>query len=121
MKMRILSCFVLALLVLLSFTGCESIFVDIPESEIESESTIPDIPESEPEQIISDMDIITRENHPTYYGSVQAAHDIWDDLKESKVLFGDSVFEKYTDRTIIAIESYEKEDIKKYRHLFFTL
>lgn len=37
----------------------------------------------------TEMGILLRDGHPTYYGSVEQSHEIWDDVK-SKIRFGDT-------------------------------
>lgn len=46
----------------------------------------------EEETALSDMDIITREGHPTYYGSVKQSHDVWDDVEKGKIHFADGIY-----------------------------
>lgn len=85
--------------------------------ENQSTNSNPDSSEfSEPKDDIGvstqeeDISIITREGHPTYYGSTIQAHRIWDDLARGKVIFADS-FDSYTDDTIIFMDGYHEQDV----------
>jgi len=58
----------------------------------------------------TDLSLITAKGHPTYYGSIKDAHNIWDSAEEGKVVFNQS--NNYSNKTIIYISGYsEKEDI----------
>ena len=37
----------------------------------------------------TDRDIIMRSGHPTYYGSMEKAYEIWSDVEPGRILFGD--------------------------------
>ena len=58
----------------------------------------------------TDIDIVTREGHPKYYGSVKQSHEIWDDVENGKIHFGDKVY-GYNDNPIISMSSYRNSDI----------
>ena len=76
------------------------------ESEAESQTG-----ENESETIAeTDIDIITRTNHPTYYVSVAKSHVIWDDVSDEKIIFADS-FDQYKDTTILSMDAYRDSDI----------
>lgn len=61
-------------------------------------------------QSVDDLDIITRTNHPTYYGSVAQSHAVWDDVEGEKIIFADG-FDKYKDTTILSMDAYRNSDI----------
>lgn len=65
---------------------------------------------SELSELEDDINVITREGHPAYFGSTLQAHKIWDDLADGKVIFADS-FDSYTDETIIYMDGYHEEDV----------
>lgn len=58
----------------------------------------------------TDLQIITREGHPTYYGSVEESHAVWGDVKKGKIIFGDS-YDTYTDQVILSMEAYRDSDL----------
>lgn len=58
----------------------------------------------------TDLQIITREGHPTYYGSVEESHAVWRDVKKGKIIFGDS-YDTYTDQVILSMEAYRDSDL----------
>lgn len=57
-----------------------------------------------------DWDIIIREGHPTYYGSVEVSHQIWDDVEKGKVIFADG-YDEYDDITILTMDAYRNSDL----------
>ena len=57
-----------------------------------------------------DWDIIVREGHPTYYGSVEASHQVWDDVENGKVIFGDSN-DSYGDNSIVVMDAWRNSDL----------
>lgn len=58
----------------------------------------------------SDLEIITREGHPTYYGSVKSSHNVWKDVKKNKIIFADS-YDNYKDTTILSMSAYRNSDL----------
>lgn len=60
--------------------------------------------------IHSDWEIITREGHPTFYGSVEHSHLIWDDVEKGKIVFPDG-YDKWGDSTILSMEAYRNSDL----------
>ena len=58
----------------------------------------------------TDLEIVTRVGHPTYYGSVAASHTIWDDVKKEKILFGDDIG-SFGDETILSMSAYRNSDL----------
>ena len=62
----------------------------------------------------NDLDIITREGHPTYYGDIEQAHFVWDNVEKGKILFPDNYHDKYSDSTMLVIGlGASKKDIRK--------
>ena len=59
----------------------------------------------------TDLEIILREGHPTYYGSVEESHKFWKkDGKKKKIIFGDST-DKATENTILTMGAYRDSDL----------
>lgn len=58
----------------------------------------------------TDMDIVMRANHPTYYGSVVQSHDTWDDVEKGKIHFGDKNYGN-NDKPILSMDAYRNSDI----------
>lgn len=88
------------------------------ESSEKSEAEISDVssePESSDESsaesvVVSDLDIITREGHPTYLGSVELSHQIWDDVEKGKILFGDGILD-HRNKYILSMNALRNSDI----------
>lgn len=58
----------------------------------------------------SDLDIILRSGHPTYYGSNTQAHEVWKDVEKGKIQFADDY--KYSTKDtkpIIYLEGYNSD------------
>lgn len=98
-------------------------FTDTPEDEPESEPVAntateqpketekaeeSEKPTQEPE-IESDLDIITRKGHPTYYGEMKQAHLFWDDVKKGKIAFSDSSQDDYSDDLILSLGKHSND------------
>lgn len=81
------------------------------ESTIETAETS-SLSEEETENIATetDLDIITRAGHPTYYGSVAFSHVIWDDVPKNKIIFGDKSA-TFGDETILSMNAYRNSDL----------
>lgn len=61
----------------------------------------------------TDLDIITRNGHPTYYGEMQQAHSFWNDIEKGKIVFSDDFQDEYTDNTILSVgENSKDSDIR---------
>lgn len=80
-----------------------------------SETTEAVSPTPEPMQAmtpvpVTDWEIITREGHPTYYGSMTLAHSVWSDVERGKIIFSDE-YERWSDESIMSIESYKGSDL----------
>lgn len=58
----------------------------------------------------SDRDIIMRKGHPTYYGSVEQSHVIWDDVEQGRIHFADINY-GYNDKPILSMDSYRNSDV----------
>ena len=56
-----------------------------------------------------DWEFLTRDSHPAYYGSMQEAELIWEDVPKEKILFADSST-RYSDKTILVLDGYDTED-----------
>ena len=67
----------------------------------------------------SDLEIITRENHPLYYGSVDQSHTVWDDVTGGKIVFADG-YDKYQDSTIIYMDAYRNSDLIRNIEIYFS-
>ena len=98
-------------------------FTDTPEDKPESEPVAntateqpketekaeeSEKPTQEPE-IESDLDIITRKGHPTYYGEMKQAHLFWDDVKKGKIAFSDSSQDDYSDDLILSLGKHSND------------
>jgi len=74
-----------------------------PNPEVnEPQETKPEYP--------TDWEIITREGHPTYYGSVEDSITVWGDAEKGKVHFAGSVDEA-GGNTILSMWAYRKSDL----------
>lgn len=62
------------------------------------------------ESLNSDLEVITRKGHPTYYGSVETSHSVWRDVKKGKIIFADSI-DNYNDTTILSMNAYRNSDL----------
>lgn len=67
----------------------------------------------------NDMEIINRVGHPTYYGSVEQSHKIWDDIEKGKIHFADKNY-GYNDKPILTMDCYRNEDIIRGVYINFT-
>ncbi len=124
--MRKMTYFAMLSMVLLSLSACGE-NNSKPESNadvqtiVEEESsnsdvevaTIDDVPASDSDIDTTeetDMDIVTRAGHPTYYGSVEASHEIWDDVEKGRIHFGDKSY-GYNDTPILTMDANRNSDI----------
>lgn len=71
------------------------------------------------QSINSDLEVITREGHPTYYGSVETSHSVWDDVKKGKIIFADSYY-SYNDATILSMDAYRNSDLIRGISVYFN-
>lgn len=86
------------------------------EYPVESESITPPAPvESTPVVSESPMDILTRPGHPTYYGSLDQAREIWGDLDKDVVL----IDRDYKDGALMLLDGYLGEDTIHTVELYF--
>ena len=58
----------------------------------------------------TDMDIIMRTGHPTYYGSVEQSHEVWDDVEKGKIQFADK-FYGHGETPILTMDAYRNSDL----------
>lgn len=58
----------------------------------------------------TDWEIITREGHPTYYGSVEDSLSVWGDVEKGKVYFAGSL-DKIEENAILSMSAYRNSDI----------
>lgn len=67
----------------------------------------------------SDLGILSRSNHPTYYGSVKQAKEVWKDVSKDKALIGNDSG-KLKDTTILSIgSSGRNSDLIEYIEIYF--
>lgn len=69
----------------------------------------PDEPTIEPVPP-TDWEIITREGHPTYYGSVEESRSVWGDVEKGKVYFAGSL-DKISENAILSMSAYRNSDL----------
>ncbi len=67
----------------------------------------------------SDWEIVTREGHPTYYGSVELSHTIWDDIEKGKIVFADG-YNKWGDKSILSMDAYRNSDLIRGVYVSFS-
>lgn len=67
----------------------------------------------------TDMDIIMRTGHPTYYGSVEQSHAVWDDIEKGRIHFGDKSYGN-NDNPILSMDAYRKSDLIRSIFISFT-
>ena len=58
----------------------------------------------------TDRDIIMRSGHPTYYGSMEKAYEIWSDVEPGRILFGDNSYGTNS-KMILSLTSYRNSDL----------
>lgn len=121
-------CAIAALVISMLYTGCVVISdKDDPGSSnsVVSASEPSEIPDSDPVEITSESDqsdsvsglvdssdweIITRDGHPTYYGSVAISHSVWDDVERRKIIFADG-YDNWGDMSILSMTAYRNSDL----------
>ena len=85
------------------------------EMDTSSAEPAPDSPSINP-----DLEIITRDGHPTYYGSVETSHTIWDGTGKGKIVFADS-YDKYSKGvTILTMDAYRNSDLIRGIEIYFS-
>lgn len=67
----------------------------------------------------TDLDIITRNGHPTYYGEMQQAHSFWNDIEKGKIVFSDDFQDEYTDNTILSVGKNSKDSDIRNIEIYF--
>lgn len=88
------------------------------ETPVQAETTV-QTEEPLQEEINGDLEIIVRQGHPTYYGSVEVSHTIWNDVPKGKIVFADS-FDKYNDDTILSMSAYRNSDMIRSIGIYFA-
>lgn len=61
------------------------------------------------EEKITDLDLITADGHPTYYGKMADAQAAWGEAEKGKIIFPDS-HDKYSEKTIMILDGNSKEE-----------
>lgn len=89
---------------------------DSKENNADSKEEVPDINNN---SIETDLEILTRAGHPTYYGSVEASHTIWSDVEKDKIIFGDE-YTKFGDKTILSMSAYRNSDLIRGIYICFS-
>lgn len=71
---------------------------------------------------MSEMEIITRNGHPTFNGSFKAAQDFWNDVEDGKVIISDKFSVNLKDNTILVLEEfdYKKDDLISDIQIYFS-
>ena len=109
-------------LVLILLSGCSG---DSSKKETQKDATTEEVassaePTPDSPSINPDLEIITRNGHPTYYGSVETSHTIWDGTGKGKIVFADS-YDKYSKGiTILAMDAYRKSDLIRGIEIYFS-
>lgn len=99
-----------------SFTAYDVYYTDgvVDRVEKSGKELYPDQESDEPTETIlvppTDWEIITREGHPTYYGSVEDSLSVWGDVEEGKIHFAGSL-DKGGEDTILSMWAYRKSDL----------
>ncbi|MBR3356969.1 MAG: hypothetical protein IKG46_03990 [Solobacterium sp.] len=92
---------------------------EVTENEKE-ENQESDTSTTEPDTVSeTDMDIVLRSGHPTYYGSVAASHVVWDDVEKNRIHFADKNY-GYNDNPILTMDAYRNSDIIRQVIINFT-
>lgn len=69
----------------------------------------------------SDLGILTRNNHPTYYGSIKQAKEVWKDVSKDKVKISNGYGRNLKDTTILSIGNSDRNsDLIKYVEIYFN-
>lgn len=92
---------------------------DTPQSAVSNYKSQENINTSENVSVETDLEIITRSGHPTYYGSVASSHIIWDDVPKNKIIFGDKN-ESFGNETILSMEAYRNSDLIRCINVHFS-
>lgn len=58
---------------------------------------------------LTDMEIIRKKGHPTYYGSTAQAHKVWDEIEKGKIHFADEYYGNGDD-VLISMGGYKQEE-----------
>lgn len=87
----------------------EEATTEIITEQVITENINTDFTEAIENEYNRDLSLITADGHPTYYGSIEDAHNVWDNTEEGKVIFANS-FSNYSNRTIINISDSQNEN-----------
>lgn len=94
---------------------------DTLQGTMSNDESRENIDTSETDTSETDLEIITRPGHPTYYGSVASSHNIWGDVPKNKIVFGDEdENESFGDETIISMEAYRNSDLIRCINILFS-
>ncbi len=92
---------------------------DTPTNSMSNYKSQENVNVSENVSFETDLEIITRSGHPTYYGSVASSHIIWDDVPKNKIIFGDTN-DSFGDETILSMEAYKNSDLIRCINVHFS-
>lgn len=83
----------------------------VVDKEVQKQTKAQKLIENEQEKNkMSEMEIITRNGHPTFYGSIKAAHDIWNDVEDGKVIITDKYSVNLKNNTLLFLQEYDYKD-----------
>lgn len=122
-----LSTLLLCFLVFILFSGCSGNSRNSTAKKeaqevaaTEEMGTLSAKPDSVSPSTNTDLEIITRDGHPTYYGSVESSHAIWDGTEKGKIIFADS-YDKYSEGvTILTMDAYQNSDLIRSIEIYFS-
>ena len=92
---------------------------DSPTTKVEETANDDNIEQANESVSENDMEIITRNGHPTYYGSVEQSHNIWDDVEKGKIHFADENY-GYNDNPVLTMDCNRNEDIIRSIYISFS-
>ena len=86
-------------------TGIEGV-----TAEVSKENNTGD--ENAADEVVTETDeeIIMRPGHPTYYGSLEKAHEVWGDIETGRIHFGDVEY-GHDDKPILTLDSSRDSDL----------
>lgn len=122
-----LSLLILLIIIVGLFCGCGSSSSEESKNNNKSEETSNLSGEMQEQEVLetenmpsSDLEIITREGHPTYYGSVEVSHAIWDGIDKETVIFADSYNKYKQGKTILYMSAYRNSDLIRDIGIYFS-
>ena len=65
----------------------------------------------------NDLEWLTQEGHPTFYGSTTQAHSIWTNIEKGKIIFADSFAKYQRGKTVLLMDGYSQEKNEVIRDL----